>query len=63
MEDLFAACQKYFDSNKTHLYCFFDLSTYLPIFDDEHLSKFIEYAYSTQGIGEVSLEIHANATG
>lgn len=58
MEKLFAACQEYFDNNKTNLYCFFDLSTYLPIFDGAHLSKFIEYAYNTQGDGEVSSEIH-----
>ncbi|KAL5003894.1 N-acetyltransferase B complex non catalytic subunit-domain-containing protein [Aspergillus recurvatus] len=43
-EDLLSGCQAYFDHAKNKLYCFGDLSHYLPSLDKDSAITFVEYA-------------------
>ncbi|KKK20685.1 hypothetical protein ARAM_000334 [Aspergillus rambellii] len=49
LNTLLSTCQEYFNHSKNKLYCFSDLIKYLPGLDKPSLSKFIQYAFDTQG--------------
>lgn len=49
-DDLYSACQEYFERNKNKLHCFGDLQKYLSGLEKDDLSKFVEYTLKTHEI-------------
>lgn len=47
-EDLYTACQEYFDRNKNKLHCYRDLHLYLVDLETDQTSKLVEYVLKNQ---------------
>lgn len=47
-DDLYSACQGYFDHNKNKLHCYRDLQLYLVDLKMDQTSKFVEYVLKNQ---------------